>query len=88
MVTIFNKNAPKKATNLSVNSDLLQKAKKMKINLSATFENALTELIKEKQKDDWKQSNKEAIKAYNEHVDNHGVFSKGIRSFYGSIHSI
>lgn len=81
MSTIFDESAPKKATNLSVNSDLLDKAKKMKINLSATFENALTELIKEKQKEQWIQSNKVSIKAYNKHVDKNGVFSKNVRSF-------
>ena len=81
MSAIFDKSAPKKATNLSVNSDLLNKAKKMNINLSATFENALTELIKEKQKEQWLQVNKASIKAYNEHVDKNGVFSKNVRSF-------
>ena len=81
MSTIYDESAPKKATNLSVNSDLLNKAKKMKINLSATFENALTELIKEKQKEQWIQSNKASIKAYNKHVDKNGVFSKNVRSF-------
>lgn len=81
MSTIYDESAPKKATNLSVNSDLLDKAKKMKINLSATFENALTEVIKEKQKELWIQSNKASIKAYNEHVDKNGVFGKNTRSF-------
>jgi antitoxin CcdA len=81
MLTIFDENAPKKATNLSINSDLLSKAKKMKINLSAIFENALTELIKEKQKEQWLLSNKASIKEYNKHVDNNGVFGKNIRSF-------
>ena len=81
MSTIFDESAPKKATNLSVNSDLLIKAKKMNINLSATFENALTELIKEKQKEQWLQANKVSIKAYNKHVDKYGVFSKNLRSF-------
>ncbi len=81
MTVTYDESAPKKATNLSVNSDLLNKAKELKINLSATFENALTKLIKEKQKEKWLQSNKAAIKAYNKHVDKNGVFSKGIRSF-------
>ena len=41
MLQIFDKNATKKPTNLSVNSDLLSKARKHKINLSATLEYAL-----------------------------------------------
>ncbi len=81
MTTVFDESAPKKAANLSVNSDLLQKAKELKINLSATFENALTDLIREKQRENWKKLNKQAIKAYNKHVKEHGVFSKELRSF-------
>lgn len=81
MTIVFDKKAPKRAVNLSVNSDLLKKAKELKINLSATLENALTEVIKSKQREDWKQSNKEAINAYNKHVEDNGVFSSGIRTF-------
>ncbi len=81
MTTLYDESAPKKATNLSINSDLLHKAREFKINLSATFEHALTDLIKEKQKEKWLQSNKEAIESYNKHVQQNGVFSKGIRSF-------
>ena len=81
MSTVYNKSAPKKATNLSVNSDLLNKAKKLKINLSATFENALSEIIKTKEKEQWEKSNKKAIEAYNKHVEANSVFSDGIRSF-------
>ena len=81
MTTLYDKSAPKKATNLSVNSDLLNKARKHKINLSATFESALTELLKEKQKEEWLNSNRDAIKAYNKHVTKKGVFSKALRSF-------
>ena len=36
MSTLYNTNAPKKPTNLTVNSDLLSQAKDYKINLSAT----------------------------------------------------
>ncbi len=81
MSIVFDEKAPKRAANLSVNSDLLKKAKDLEINLSATFENALTEVIKEKQREQWKQKNKDAINAYNKHVENNGVFSNGLRSF-------
>ncbi len=81
MSIIFDESAPKKATNLSINSDLLNKAKSLNINLSATFENALTELITKKQEEQWLQANKASIKAYNKYVDKNGVFSKNLRSF-------
>ena len=41
MEPLFDLEAPKKATNLSVNSDLLKKSRALDINLSATLEQAL-----------------------------------------------
>ena len=41
----YNTQAPKKPTNVSINSDLLQKAKSLNINLSATLEHALATSI-------------------------------------------
>ncbi|MAR90076.1 MAG: hypothetical protein CML06_04230 [Pseudomonadales bacterium] len=42
----YNTQAPKKPTNVSINSDLLSKAKALKINLSSTLESALIELVR------------------------------------------
>ncbi|MBT4288717.1 MAG: type II toxin-antitoxin system CcdA family antitoxin [Deltaproteobacteria bacterium] len=81
MENIYNKRAPKKATNLSINSDLLKKARNLNINLSSTFENALVEIVRKKQEEKWKQANAEAINTYNEFVEENGVFSQNIRSF-------
>jgi len=77
----FDTQAPKKPTNLSINSDLLSKAREMNINLSATLENELAKQLKIKQKEQWLQENTEAIQAYNDFVENEGVFSDGIRRF-------
>jgi len=46
MQPVFNAQAPKMPTNLSINADLLRKAKEMDINLSATLELALVEILK------------------------------------------
>ncbi len=81
MMRYFNANAPKKATNLSINSDLLSKAREMKINLSATLEIELARKLKIKQREQWRQENAKAIQVYNDFVENEGVFSDGIRSF-------
>ncbi len=78
---VFNTQAPKKPTNLSINSDLLSKAREMNINLSATLENELARQLKIKQRELWLQENTKAIQAYNDFVENEGVFSDGIRSF-------
>ena len=81
MLATYNPQAPKRAANLSVNGDLLNKAKDLDINLSATLEQALTEAVKQKQREQWLTENRNAITAYNEHVEVHGVFSDELRSF-------
>lgn len=81
MLAAYNPNAPKRAANLSVNGDLLNKAKDLDINLSATLEQALAEVLKRKQREQWLAENQTAISAYNKHVEAHGVFSDDLRSF-------
>jgi len=77
----FDTLAPKKPTNVSINSDLLAQAKELKINLSATLENALADLVNSKQQELWKQKNKAAIEAYNQLIEENGVFGDDLRSF-------
>ena len=81
MRALYDLNAPKKPTNLSVNSDLLKKAKDLNINLSATLEQALSSQLKAQQAQQWLAENGSAIAAYNKAVDESGVFSDGLRSF-------
>lgn len=77
----YNPLAPKRPANLSVNGDLLSKARELDINLSATLELALASALREKQRAQWLAENKAAISAYNDHVEKHGVFSDGLRNF-------
>jgi antitoxin CcdA len=72
---------PKRATNVSVRSDLLAAAREAGVNLSATLERALREELAEAKRKKWRQDNRDAIIAYNEHVEKHGMFSDGVRSF-------
>ncbi|HVS27146.1 MAG TPA: type II toxin-antitoxin system CcdA family antitoxin [Burkholderiales bacterium] len=71
----------KKAANLSVDIDLLERAKRLKLNQSQIFETGLSEAIRQRQREEWLKKNRAAIEAYNEYVDKHGVFSDGLRSF-------
>ncbi len=77
----FDTRAPKKPTNVSINSDLLLKAKTLKINLSATLESALIELVNARQREMWKQENQDAIAAYNQFVEENGTFGDDVRAF-------
>jgi antitoxin CcdA len=77
----FNSSAPKKNTNLSINSDLLQQAKEHHINLSQALELRLAEILREEKQRDWREQNKEAIEEYNRRIETRGVFSDGLRQF-------
>jgi antitoxin CcdA len=81
MVAAFDLHAFKKSANLSINSDLLAKAKALKINLSTTLEAALTEQVTAHQRELWKQDNQLAIEAYNKLIEDHGVFGDELRLF-------
>jgi antitoxin CcdA len=71
----------KRATNVSVRSDLLEAAREAGVNLSATLERALMEELAEARRKKWRQENRDAIAAYNEYVEKHGMFSDGVRLF-------
>ena len=76
MQDLYDIHAPKKATNLSLNSDLLQKARDLKVNLSATLEQALKDKLKSVEEERRKKENKAAIAAYNEFVAENGCITQ------------
>ena len=81
MATSYDLQAPKRPANLSINADLLAKARALDINLSATLEQALAEALRQHQREQWLAENQAAIEAYNQQVEAHGTFSDGLRSF-------
>ena len=81
MNNAYDVGAPKKAANLSVNSDLLAQAKKLGINISAVLEHSLADKVKMLKAEAWKRENKEAIEEYNEHVQTHDSFGDQARLF-------
>jgi len=81
MSAIYDETAMKKATNVTINSDLLQKAKSYKINISKNFEAYLAEVVRKREEQQWLEENREAIDAQNERMEKYGSFSDGIRRF-------
>ena len=75
MFAIYDETAIKKATNVTINSDLLQKAKSYKINISKNFEAYLAEVVRKREEEQWLEENKSAIDAFNERVEKVGLFS-------------
>ena len=71
----------KKAANLSVDEALLEHARRLKLNLSQVLEAGLADAISRQESAEWLRKNRAALEAYNEHVEKHGVFSDGLRSF-------
>ena len=69
----------KRAANLSVNAELLDQAKALEINLSATFERALEEAVRARKRELWLAENREWIAGYNTWVAEHGVPSPMFR---------
>jgi antitoxin CcdA len=77
----FREDAPKKATNVSINRDLLAAARALKVNLSQTLERSLVEIIRAKQREIWRRDNKDAVAAFNRRIETAGAFSDGLRRF-------
>jgi antitoxin CcdA len=66
-------NAPKKATNLSLNIKVLEAAREMGMNLSQTVDSLLADEVKRRYWEKWNEDNKEAMAAYNDRVAKHGL---------------
>lgn len=81
MTAIYDKTAKKKATNVSINEDLLKKVKAYKINISSNIEKTLEELVKNEESKKWEEENIDAINDYNKRIAKNGLFSDELRSF-------
>jgi len=66
-------NAPKKATNLSLNSKVLEQARKLGINISQTVDVLLANEVKRRYWEEWNEHNKGAVTAYNDRVAARGL---------------
>jgi antitoxin CcdA len=71
----------KKAVNLSINRDLLNRARSGDLNLSSILEAALEQKLRQQERKRWLTENRAAIEAYNDQVERDGVFSDGLRAF-------
>lgn len=80
-LNLYNPAAKKKAANLSINESLLQQAKTLDINLSQLLEQRLVEHLREAFQKNWLEENHAAIEAYNQRIEQNGVFSDGLRTF-------
>ena len=77
--------APKKATNLSLNSKVLEMAKELGMNISQTVDALLAEEVKRRYWEKWKAENKGAMDAYNAQVAREGLPLAKYRTFGRSL---
>lgn len=78
---IYDVTAPKRSANLTVNADLLRRARDLGLNVSAILEAALVEAVRAGAQERWRVENREAIAAYNRVVERDGCFGDGLRTF-------
>jgi len=66
----------KRQTNLSVRADLVDAARRARLNLSAILERALESELARVRCRQWREENAASIEAYNRHVKNGGTFTQ------------
>ena len=70
--------APKKATNLTLNTKTLEMARSLGINLSQTVDALLAAEVKRIYWERWNAENKEAIDHYNARIAEEGTFAEQV----------
>lgn len=71
----------KRATNLTIDPALLDEARSLNINLSATFEASLRDAVRARKAAAWLEENRAAIQSSNEWVEQHGLPLERYRQF-------
>jgi antitoxin CcdA len=80
-MNLYDPKAAKKAVNLSINGDLLARARELGVNLSGEMEARLEEVVGKAARERWQEENREAIDAHNRRIEKYGIWSAGKRRF-------
>lgn len=71
----------KKATNLTLDNQLIIEAKEMKVNLSQAAEEGIRLAVRRTKAELWKKKNKAALESSNAYVEKRGLPLSGLRQF-------
>ena len=74
-------NVTKKATNITLSSDVLAEARVLKINISQACDQFLRELVRTERERRWQQEHADFIASYNRTVTDEGLPLDAWRSF-------
>ena len=69
----------KRAVNLFVDADLLDEAKRMRVNLSELLEQRLRTIVRAELERRWVDENRAAIESINAFIDRHGLLASRLR---------
>lgn len=73
--------AARRATNLSIETVVLEEARALNINLSGAAQAGIRSAISAEKARKWKEENAEAIRSSNEYVEKHGLPLEKYRMF-------
>jgi antitoxin CcdA len=71
----------KRATNISLRSDLIEEARRLNINISQACERGLEEQVTKMRGEQWVEENRAAIDYWNAYVEEHGLPLARYRQF-------
>ncbi len=74
-------NAPKKATNLTLNAKVLAMAREMGMNVSQTVDTLLAAEVQRLYWEQWNEENREAVAEYNARIASEGLPLAKYRTF-------
>lgn len=80
-------NAPKKATNLSLNAKVLEMARELGMNLSQTVDELLAKEVERRYWEGWQERNQAAIDDYNARIRRDGIWGSQCRTFARAGHA-
>jgi antitoxin CcdA len=63
----------RRATNITLDADLVAEARALNVNISRVAETGLTEAIRKEKERRWQEENAEAIESFNRYVEEHGL---------------
>jgi antitoxin CcdA len=72
---------PKKATNVSLNAELVDEARRLDINVSEACQSGLAAEVKKAREAAWKKENRAAIESWNDYIRENGMPYDEYRQF-------
>lgn len=73
--------APRRPTNISLPSDMVDEAKRLGINVSQACETGLQEQVRKALGEEWKSENRQAIESWNKWIAENGMLYDEYRQF-------